>query len=157
MTTSHRHPWALRLTFCLVMALGLYGAGACWHAQRVTGFSPRGSLLSPVQMSAIVGDAFQVSCTANLNCRDALLYGPTGCAFCDVGGGWMACCAGKGQNCSTCTRNGGAACPNSKLMVGTMLGQAGTCGTCTAPSYGQQGFCSNLANADNKCPCTAVP
>jgi hypothetical protein len=94
-------------------------------------------------------------CRRPVNCMFPLIEGSSDCGFCDPGAGITTreVCCDHGNILLGCVYTGGAACSNHVHMTGTRNGSPGSCGSCTAVSYANNGVCTGIVNAQGDvCP-----
>ncbi len=107
------------------------------------------TILTGEQMRAIFGDEPvappSLPCVKIYPCNQGFTSGATNCAKC-TGDTWISMCCPLGAN-DDCTYNGQAVCDGTVKWVGPLLGDAGTCATCTSNAFVQTGTCQNITSA----------
>jgi hypothetical protein len=87
-------------------------------------------------------------CVWQGRCTSRIVLGENMCHYCDPQSGFNLrdwCCPSPVENC-TCFYDGNLTCVNADLMVGMRSGPAGTCGSCTAPNFIQDGKCQEIVD-----------
>jgi hypothetical protein len=102
-----------------------------------------GTLLADEALSSVFGDG-NFTCES-ITCSDAIGAG-TSCDYCDSISDRVICCPGGEKKC-TYTGSDNACGAGKTKKTGTVLGTLGTCDSCTASSYVDNGNCDAVKDA----------
>lgn len=103
-----------------------------------------GRVLSDTELNQAFGDGTD-PCKKSYSCLIGFTSGSSNCSYCNCSTSrWVCCNMGSG---TTCAYTGSGACVGAPNMVGPLFGAAGSCSTCTASAYVQNGTCTGVLDA----------